>query len=223
MREVRRSVVIFAGFLILCTGCYPLVVWGIGQFAFTRKASGSLMYSSGRVVGSRLIGQRFTAAGYFQGRPSSSHYDELKSGGSNLGPTNNELLKEIRARIRKQQRLNQTHSAVPIDLVTGSGSGLDPDISPAAALYQVKRVARARGLPIAAVRRLVKSHIVGPTFGLLGAPRVNVLVLNIALNRLSIVCRRLQNPVEKVTSGTVIQPKKQELDTSEASCTSEVK
>lgn len=190
MSELRRVLVIFGSLLVLCTGCYPLIVWGIGQIVFTRQANGSLLYSHGRAVGSSLIGEKFSSQAYFQGRPSAGHYDGLESGASNLGPTNRELIKRVAERARKEQRLNDHQSPVPIDLVTESASGLDPDISPAAALYQVQRIARVRGLPVAAVRNLVEQHVVGPTFGLLGAPRVNVLELNMALNRLSQVCSR---------------------------------
>ncbi len=162
---------------------YPLVVTGLAQFLFSSHANGQLIERDGKLVGSRIIGQPFSSARYFHSRPSAAGdgYDPLNSGGSNLGPTNHQLIDRVHEEVRK---LEEEHPGepVPVDLVTTSGSGLDPDITPAAAEFQVRRVARARGISEEKVRKLVAAHTSGRDFGVLGEPRVNVLELNLDLD-----------------------------------------
>ena len=159
---------------------YPLLVTAIAHVAMPEKANGQLIVQNGEVIGSKLLGQPFTGPGYFHSRPSAAGtgYDASASSGSNLAPTSKALVDRVSA----SARVEGEGPAVPIDLVTASGSGLDPDITPAAALYQVDRVARERKLPADAVRTLVLGHITPRQFGLLGEPRVNVLALNLALS-----------------------------------------
>jgi len=161
---------------------YPLLITGLARLAFKNKADGQLIVRNGEVIGSKLIGQPFTGAGYFHSRPSAAGagYDASASAGSNLGPTNTALVNRVEASVKAEN----TGAPVPIDLVTASGSGLDPDLSPAAALYQVPRVARERGLPEAVVRRIVMDTITPRQFGLLGEPTVNVLSLNMVLEKM---------------------------------------
>ena len=158
---------------------YPLLIAGISHVAFHDRADGELIVRNGDVIGSRLIGQSFTGSGFFHGRPSAAGtgYDASASSGSNLAPTSKSLLDRVSASVATEG----TGSVVPIDLVTASASGLDPDITPAAALYEVPRVARERGLAEDSVRELVVEHVTPRQFGLLGEPRVNVLELNLAL------------------------------------------
>jgi potassium-transporting ATPase KdpC subunit len=162
---------------------YPLVVTGIAHIAFPAQASGELVRKEGVLIGSRLIGQPFTGPGYFHSRPSAAGngYDASASSGSNLGPTSNALVQ----RIAQSVSAETTTQPVPVDLVMASGSGLDPDISPAAAYYQVGRVSRSIGIPEDALRKLVAAHITQRQFGILGEPRVNVLELNLALSALT--------------------------------------
>jgi potassium-transporting ATPase KdpC subunit len=188
MRQLGTAVRLFA-MLSLVTGLvYPLVVTGIAQVAFPRQANGSLIERDGQVVGSELIGQPFAGPEYFWSRPSATGpgpYNAAASSGSNLGPTNPALLDRVKADVARIQAAHpgphQENRPVPVDLVTSSASGLDPHISPASAFYQVERVAAARGLDPAVVRRLVEEHVEGRTFGILGEARVNVLRLNLDL------------------------------------------
>ena len=170
---LRPTLILLTFFTILTGAFYPALLTAIGNGFFASEASGSLVLMDGRVVGSRLIAQRFTEPKYFWPRPSAADYDAMASSGSNLGPTNPKLAKAINAR---------TIAEGPADLITTSASGLDPHVSPEAAMVQVRRVARARGLPEERVRSLVEAHTEPRTFGLLGEPRVNVLLLNLALD-----------------------------------------
>ena len=185
-RQILRPALLIFLALTLVTGLiYPLVVTGIAQLAFPRQANGSILRRDGRPVASALIGQSFTAPGYFWGRPSATSPPDnaASSAGSNLGPTNPALLEAVRARIKALRAGDPGNtSPIPVDLVTASASGLDPHISPAAADYQVPRVARARGLPEPTVRQLVADHTEGRTWGILGEPRVNVVQLNLSLD-----------------------------------------
>jgi K+-transporting ATPase ATPase C chain len=163
---------------------YPIVVTGLAQILFPRQANGELIRANGKIIGSQLIGQPFTSRGYFYSRPSAAGtagYDPTASGGSNLGPTNKSLLDRVSAQVKTLQPDNPD-TPIPADLVTTSGSGLDPDISPAAAQFQVPRVAHERGISEDEVRALVKKHTQGRQLGFLGEPRVNVLELNLDLN-----------------------------------------
>ena len=174
--------------LAIVTGIgYPLLVCGIAEAVFPTQASGSLLAKNGRVVGSRLIGQNFAQPKYFHPRPSAAGngYDGSNSGGTNLAPTNKSLIDGVRQRVAAQRASDggASDSPVPVDLVTASASGLDPEISPAAAEYQVARVAKARGMDEAAVRQLVAENTRGRWLGVLGEPGVNVLELNLALDR----------------------------------------
>jgi K+-transporting ATPase ATPase C chain len=185
-QELRAATVLFVLLSVVTGILYPLLVTAIGHTAFPRQASGSLLVSEGQVLGSRLLGQPFDSPRYFWSRPSATTpqpYNGASSGGSNLGPTNPAQLEAIAARIQALRAADPANrQAVPIDLVTASASGLDPDISPAAAAYQVGRVARARGLPAAQVQALVDQHRTERFLGLFGEPRVNVLELNLALD-----------------------------------------
>jgi len=162
---------------------YPLVLTGLAQLIFKDKANGQLIVHNGAVVGSRIIGQPFTGPGYFHSRPSAagSGYDAANSNGSQLGPTNHALIDRVKADVASNQ-MDHPGQMVPVDLVTTSASGLDPDISPAAAEFQVKRVAAQRGAPEEQVRELVQQHLQSRQLGFLGEPRVNVLELNLDLD-----------------------------------------
>ncbi|MGB8762688.1 MAG: potassium-transporting ATPase subunit KdpC [Candidatus Sulfotelmatobacter sp.] len=162
---------------------FPLVITGMAQVLFPKQANGELVTRNGKMVGSRLIGQSFSSPGYFHSRPSSAGtgYDATSSGGSNLGPTNQSLIARVRGDAERLQKENP-ETEIPMDLLTTSGSGLDPDISPEAAEFQVPRISRERGLSEDVVREAVRQHTESRQFGFLGDPRVNVLELNLTLD-----------------------------------------
>lgn len=188
MSQMLRPLLVLFVFLTVITGvAYPLAITVIGRLAFPVQVSGSLVMSDGKAVGSSLIGQSFQEPKYFWGRLSATSpmpNNGTASGGSNFGPTNPALLDAVRARIAALKAADPDNSQpIPVDLVTASGSGLDPHVSPAAALYQATRVARERHLEAAGVRQLVLSMVEPPQWGIFGEARVNVLLLNLALDR----------------------------------------
>lgn len=195
MKNFVTAVLMTVVTTILLGLIYPLVVTGLAQVIFPDKANGQLIRAAdGSVVGSRLIGQPFSSPGYFRSRPSAAGangYDAGASSGSNLGPTNQKLIDRVKADVEKLQAENPGKPA-PVDLVTTSGSGLDPHISPAAAEFQVPRVARERGMSEADVRNVVAAHTEGRQFGFLGEPRVNVLELNLDLDNRKPVTQKAQ-------------------------------
>jgi potassium-transporting ATPase KdpC subunit len=186
MKQLIIAIKVTLAMAIVTGVAYPLLVTGLAKAIFPRQAAGSLIQANGKTVGSDLIGQRFTRPEYFHGRPSAAGdgYDGLASGGSNLGPTNQKLVDRVRDDAKKFREENPTyHGPIPADMVTASGSGLDPDISPASAEAQVDRVASARHMTPDAVRQLVAANTEDRQLGVLGEARVNVLKLNLALDR----------------------------------------
>jgi potassium-transporting ATPase KdpC subunit len=187
---MKKNLVISLWFTLVTTVIfgllYPLIVTGLSQVLFPKRANGQLIEKNGKIVGSRIIGQAFTGPGYFHSRPSSAGtgYDPTSSGGSYLGPTNKALIERVKDDVQKLQTENPG-VPIPVDLVTSSGSGLDSDISPAAAEFQISRVAHSRGLKQEDVRAVVQKHTTGRDLGFLGEPRVNVLELNLELDTLA--------------------------------------
>jgi potassium-transporting ATPase KdpC subunit len=198
LREIRPAIVLILALTLITGLVYPLAITGLAWVLFPAQSKGSLIERNGQVVGSSLIGQVFAEDRYFHGRPSATTapdpkdpaktvdapYNAANSGGSNLGPTNKALIERVKGDLDKL-KTEDSSAPVPIDLVTTSASGLDPHISPQAALFQVPRVAKARNMPEDRVRQLVEQHIEGRTLGLLGEPQVSVLVLNLALDRVA--------------------------------------
>ena len=188
VKFIRPAISLLVLMTLLLGLVYPLVITGLAKIAFPRQAEGSLIYKDGKLIGSTLVGQSFSDPKYFWGRPSATTpqpYNGLASSGSNLGPLNPALLEQVKANAKALHDADpDNRRLVPVDLVTASASGLDPDISPAAARYQAARVARARNLPLDQVETLIKSRQRGRLFGFIGEGRINVLELNLALDEL---------------------------------------
>ena len=196
LREIRPAIILLVALTLITGLAYPLAMTGLAQVLFPQQANGSMIEKDGKIVGSAQIGQVFAGDKYFHGRPSATNapdpkdatktvdapYNAANSMGSNLGPTNKALIERVKGDVDKLKEENPS-APVPIDLVTTSGGGLDPHISPEAAFFQVPRIAKARNLPVDRLRQLVGQHVEGRTLGFLGEPRVNVLALNMALDR----------------------------------------
>jgi len=196
LKEIRPAIILLVALTLITGLVYPLAMTGLAQVLFPSQANGSMIVRDGKVIGSALIGQQFSDDKYFHGRPSATTmpdpkdatkavdapYNAANSGGSNLGPTNKALIDRVKGEVDKLKAENAT-APVPIDLVTTTAGGLDPHISPTAALFQVPRVAKARNMPEERLRQLIDQHVEGRILGLLGEPRVNVLALNMALDQ----------------------------------------
>jgi potassium-transporting ATPase KdpC subunit len=205
-RNLLTAVLMTVVTTLLLGLAYPLAVTGLAQVLFRDKANGQLIVRNGKTIGSRIIGQSFSSPGYFRSRPSvaGTGYDAANSAGTNLGPTNKKLVDGVKGAVEAARRENPS-APVPIDLVTSSASGLDPHLSPAAALFQVPRIARERGIPEEIVRKLVTSHTRGRQLGFLGEPVVNVLELNLALDE--------AHPMERLGAfahGEPVEPRAQD-------------
>ncbi|VVB72085.1 Potassium-transporting ATPase KdpC subunit [uncultured archaeon] len=187
VQEAKSAILLFLAFTLLTGLVYPLLITGIAQTAWPEKAAGSLIVKDGRIVGSELIGQNFSGSGYFQGRPSEVGYAADGSGAGNLGPTSAKLMEQVCRRIEYVRRTNNISQKTPVppELVLASASGLDPHISREGALMQVPRIARVRGLPESEVKLLVYQHAEPAQFGIMGQERLNVLMLNLALDDLA--------------------------------------
>lgn len=188
IKQIKTALILLVFFTILTGLIYPLLVTGIAQTIFPWQANGKLINHDNKIIGSVLIGQSFTDAKYFWGRPSATTpfpYNPASSTGSNLGPSNPDFIKAVNDRVTTLKQVDpQNINAIPVDLVTASGSGLDPEISPQAALYQINRIAKARGLAPETIKQLIETNIIDRTFNILGESRVNVLQLNLALDKL---------------------------------------